>query len=486
MNTKLRLALLMLLYFAVTFPAASMRLDEDEFTFVRNPYELLGGDYTRGYLQEGDFSGAASVAARSYYFYWKYRPLFAPLIDPADKRLFEKEESKFGYKRPPDLPVGEQGSEERYQSRLIVPEPDRFYRHGAGKPLLASILNIPALAIVAAASGGDGGALLKAQFSRSYSPIFIGVRLTAILCGALSLVFVYLLARRVWGDPQATFAGAFFILFPSVPLFFPNIHHDAYMVPFLLGTIVALTRQRFVIAGLSFGLALAAKNTALMLLPALLIWVAIRKFADNKNSLDAKAVVIDGAYFRKLLLFGLVAFITLLPFAHPVSYASEVLTPITEREFDPRGEDVGEFTLRAVTRNSGPAQPNSSHRSSGETRPEVKLIQRLVPWSVHLGFVLIAILACATRLANPIYGVCLLMALMTFPHSLVFGDGLIWRSIAFAPFFAILAAEWSDSKMRWWVLGLMATITIILVADPLTARGIAAPDSAQRWWSMLG
>ena len=47
--------------FALLFATAP--LDGDEFTFVKEPYELIGGDYARGYLDSGEVGNALSVAS---------------------------------------------------------------------------------------------------------------------------------------------------------------------------------------------------------------------------------------------------------------------------------------------------------------------------------------------------------------------------------------------------------------------------------------
>lgn len=74
----------------------SMNLDGDEFAFVREPYEMLGGDYTAGYLRDGEYKKAVSTAARAYWLFWHYRPLFSPIVRDPHKALFSAEERRFG------------------------------------------------------------------------------------------------------------------------------------------------------------------------------------------------------------------------------------------------------------------------------------------------------------------------------------------------------------------------------------------------------
>jgi hypothetical protein len=83
------------LVFAAAF--GTVKLDVDEFKIVKEPYELLGGDYTLGYLKAHEFDHALDCAARSYRFYWQYRPRFSPIIAERDRTLFAAEERRFGY-----------------------------------------------------------------------------------------------------------------------------------------------------------------------------------------------------------------------------------------------------------------------------------------------------------------------------------------------------------------------------------------------------
>jgi len=101
---KHQLSLIFAVYFILSAVFSSMNLDVDEIGFMREPYEMIGGDYTRRYLEEHDLTSAVSTIGKSYYFYWKYRPLFAPIIEPKDRTLFQREEERFGYVKPISLP----------------------------------------------------------------------------------------------------------------------------------------------------------------------------------------------------------------------------------------------------------------------------------------------------------------------------------------------------------------------------------------------
>jgi len=452
------LLILAFVYLVASLAAGSMRLDMDEFTFVREPYELLGGDYTVGYLRSGEYGAALAAALKAYYLYWKYRPLFSPIVAEEDKALFSAEEKRFGYVKPeqPGAP-GKAGDETAYRKRLIVPEPDRFYAHGAGKPLLPALVNIPGLALVAAATR-NGPDLLSLQYRYRYHPVFILVRLGAILAGLATLALVYLAAAQAWGPRRAVLAGALFVAYPPVLLFFPNIHHDAYMVPFLVLAAWAAVRERYVLAGAGFGLALAAKNTAIFLLPALAAFLLWRAWRERRRQPGAGLPDLLRPA-RAFLTVAALGAAVLVPFANPVSYAKEVLTPVSGREYDPRGEDVSSFTLAGA------------QAGQGERRASVRLLHNFMPWSVFLAFVLLGILTCGPRLRDPLVALSFFFLLMMFPHSLVFGQGLGYRSLMFAPFFCLAAVRLSSA--RWCVpaIALLAAADLLILIDPLGARG---------------
>jgi hypothetical protein len=452
------LVVLAVIYLVASAAAGSMRLDVDEFTFVREPYELLGGDYTSGYLRSGEFGAALASAAKAYYFYWKYRPLFSPLVADEDKALFSAEEKRFGYVKPQHAGVLDGKNEAGYRKRLIVPEPDRFYAHGAGKPLLSAIVNIPALALVGFATR-NGPDLLSYQYKYSYHPIFILVRLAAILAGLATLVLVYLIAESAWGSRRAVLAGALYLAYPPVLLYFPNIHHDAYMVPFLLLAAWSVVKERYVAAGIGLGLALAAKNTAIFLVPAVAAFLLWQWWRARRVAARSGADCSPAKPLRALLVMAAVGAVSLFPFAHPVSYAQEIATPVSGRDYDPRGEEVSAFTL------AGAQGADSTVRKS------VRQLHRVIPWSAYLAFVLLGILACGPRLRDPMVALCFFFLLMMFPYGLVFGQGLTYRSLMFAPFFCLAAVRLST--LRWCApaIAVLALVDLLVLVDPLSARG---------------
>ena len=133
-----------------------------------------------------------------------------------------------------------------------------------------------------------------------------------------------------------------------------------------------------------------------------------------------------------------------------------------ERSHDPRGEDVSSFTLA-----EGRALDRQGDVDRGHS---VQQLHRLVPWYAFLAFVLLGILACGPRLRDPMVALSFFFLLMMFPHSLVFGQGLNYRSLMFAPFFCLAAVRFSTT--RWCVpaIALLALADLVVLADALTAR----------------
>jgi len=161
---------------------------------------------------------------------------------------------------------------------------------------------------------------------------------------------------------------------------------------------------------------------------------------------------------RGILVMLALAAATLVPFANPVSYAREIATPVSGREYDPRGEDVSSFTLHAQAAGS-------------EVRHSVRQLQRIIPWQAFLAFVLLGILVCGPRLRDPIVALSFFFLLMMFPHSLVFGQGLGYRSLMFAPFFCLAAVRLSTARWSVPAIALLALADVVVLLDPLGARG---------------
>ncbi len=481
---KHQLALVCAVYLTLSGVYGSVNLDVDEFSFVREPYEMVGGDYTKRYLTQHEVGNAAGTALKSYYFYWKYRPLFAPIIDEKDKDLFHREETRFGYKKPVSVQRATDPDRiAKYAQRLVVPEPDRFYRNGAGKPLLPAILSIPQLGLTQLVSSGDRN-LLVIQHTYNYHPMFILVRLAQILSGLFTILVVYWILAREYDQTKAVLGAAIMAFFPLSIKYFPNLHHDAFLAPFALLAAYWFTKQQYLRAGIFFGLALASKNAAIFLAPALLGYVIWEVLDARKNDPGRSLFAASRQGMRGWATAMLVGFVVLVPFANPISFVSEILTPITHRRYDPRGEDVNARTAAEIILSPPNTAPQHAFRSA--PRPAVRLTNMVFGF-VDIGFLFIAITAVLlfSRHNEPQARMCLLVLMLSVPYGLVFGDLLTYRALMFVPFFAILAADVGRKRPLQCLVVLLLLIDLVYCLDPITVDAMHYPVNQDTFPSTL-
>jgi 4-amino-4-deoxy-L-arabinose transferase-like glycosyltransferase len=442
------------LYLALATVFALTPLDIDEFTFVREPYEMLGGDYTTGHLKRHEYGAALSTAARSYYLFWTYRPMNAPVIAPADRVLFKAEEAEFGYVRPDSIKFDDAAAFRKYSARLIVPEPDRFYTHGAGKPLLPALLSIPQLMLLKAL-GVSGGDILSAQYQGHASPIFLVLRLAQIACGLASVLLVFRILEKTVSLRRACLGALIFALFPVTVKYFPNIHHDSVLVPFALLTVYFSLTGRSLAAGASYGLALASKNLAIIIAPALAADAAFRAFAVLRQDGAQAARDYLRPRLRSLAIMTAAAVITFLPFANPVSYAEELLTPVISRPVDPRGEQVARWTVQGIV------------GDAATVSPQLTFAQKFLYFN-DLGFMffVLAIGLAFQRSLTRTARISLLVMAAYLPLSSIFGLALTYRTLLIVPFFCMAAAELLRTSQLKWLAAASAALTLIYVSDP--------------------
>jgi hypothetical protein len=466
-----------LLYIVMACIFASVNLDIDEFGFIRDPYELLGGDYTVGYLKQHRIGDAAATLLKSYYFYWTYRPLYSPLVSENDKTMFETQERDFGYTKPTSVPKGDQQALTKYSRRLIVPEPDRFYSHGAGKPLLSAIASIPQLVLLKIISPDDKN-LLYYQYKYNYHVIFIIARLVQILAGLATIIVVYWILSREYDRTRALIGAASVGLFPIAIEYFPNLHHDSMLAPFLTLSLYFFYKEHYKKAGLFFGLALATKNVAIFMLPVfalqiLINWLDAHRVSPSFNWNAAKRIL-SGP-----LKAAVIGFLVLLPFADPISYAREILTPITHRATDTRGEDVEASTL------SGRLGSHGEH-ATAEERPGVRFVQLMLRLeSNDFFFIAIAVVVFYSTRQDRLIGLCFLFLLMSLPQGLTFGYGLNYRSLQFIPFFALLMGYLTPRRYAIALVSVLLLVDVVYCIDPITANEGHVPVSSDKFWPAL-
>ncbi len=457
------LAVILLLHLLLALRFASVGLDIDEFEFVREPYELLGGDYTKGYLKQREFGKALDVARRAYWFYWKYRPLNAPLVAPKDRRTFAEEEREFGYVAPTRIARDDPEAVAKYKSRLIVPEPDRMYRHGAGKPLLPALLMVPQLGLTSAVLGSPRR-LLEIQFSSGYHAAFILVRLDFVLAGLLAVFLTYWLLQGFASPGVALVGAAILGLNPISVSYFPNIHHDAIMVPFLLGSMGLLIRRKLVLGGIAFGLALASKNSAILVAPAM-AYLLLSEKVWSGESLSSHAKIVGCA--KRILLFAVTAIVVLVPFANPISYTKELLTPVSGRAYDSRGENIAGYSL--VER--GGDADDSQSISHSVVRPEIDFLQRVTGFKFTLWFpALLGMLLMALHLQETGSRAAWIWMLAIFPAGAVFSYSMNYRALMFLPPFAILGATLLPRRWAWLLVLALCCASVVYAWDPMTVN----------------
>jgi hypothetical protein len=435
-----------------------MKLDQDETSFVRDPYEMLGGDYTLGYLQAGEYGKALGVAARAYYFYWKYRPLNAPIIDAGDRDIFAAEETRFGYRSPSAKPADADSLYAFHENRLIVPEPERFWAHGAGKPLLNAVLNLPSLALVWIATRG-GPDVMYYQFHDNYHPIFLLIRLVPLLAGLVSILLVHRIVRRRHGEEKAVLAAGLLGLFPIAVVYFPNIHHDALVVPFAIGTALAFANRRYVWGGIAFGLALAAKNSAIFLFFPVGMLVLGRAWGWLRSGRTPEARRDFLGRLRGALIMGVLGVAVMAPFASPSSYALEILSPVVDRPYHPEG---------AVRKGAfGEARNMEVPEGYSRTNPYIYVFKSAFPFNVMMLYVILALPMLWVRSEDDLERFGFWMLLAMFPYALAFRHQLTYRSLFFLPFFAILAVRCLGRRQILWILGIFLALDLVLCANPI-------------------
>jgi hypothetical protein len=460
---KYGLATVCLLYIIMAGIFASANLDIDEFNFIRDPYELLGGDYTVGYLKQHRIADAASTVLKSYYFYWTYRPLYSPLIPEKDKLMFATQEHDFGYTKPASVSKDDPEALTKYGKRLIVPEPDRFYSHGAGKPLLSAIASIPQLTLLKLISPNDKN-LLYYQYRYNYHGIFIVARLVQILAGLATILIVYWILARECDQTRALIGAACVGFFPTAIEYFPNLHHDSILAPFLMSSMYFFLKEHYKKAGLFFGLALATKNVAIFMLPVFAVQVIYNLMEARRASsaLDWKAAL------RKLtgpLKAAAIGVLVLLPFANPISYASEILTPVTHRATDMRGENVEQ--LGTLSGRLG----LQAQQVAGVERPSIQLLRMILRLETNdFFFVAIAVVMFYSMRQDPLMRMCFLFLLMSLPYGLIFGYGLNYRSLQFVPFFAIVIGRLIPRQYAVAFVAFLLLVDAVYCVDPITVN----------------
>jgi hypothetical protein len=366
------------------------------------------------------------------------------------------------------------------------------------------MLSMPQLALVQLFSSSDRN-LLYHQYNSNYHPMFILTRLVQILAGLATVLLVYwVLAREC--DPSKALLGAAIMAFMPIAIqFFPNAHQDAVFTPFAFAAAYQFHRQRFVWAGVWLGLALGSKNTAIFLLPVMLA-VAVSRMRpfDMPDSAERWRVQLRG-----LLSTGVLALIVMTPFGSPISYAQEVLTPITHRAYDPRGLNVESFTLTG--RAKGQSEINGTNATAtvptsgaaeaatpsgfatwvegtfAETNPAARMAHMLLRLETSdFFFLALGILLLWNVPRGSFAQMAYWFLLIGLPYGIMFGYGLAYRYLVFVPFFAALCVLMMPKRALVTLIALLLCVDVIYCSDPLSSGGMLhSPANRATLWQSL-
>ena len=163
-----------------------------------------------------------------------------------------------------------------------------FYGHENTHPPLSKLLIAGSLGVVGAADAiapplvpGEGGV------DNSFAWRFPGA-----LAGVGSVLFMYLLARRLFDSEIAGLAAAFLLTCEGLALAQSRIATpDTFVLFFVLGCVYFLVTQRFLFAGMFFGAGVATKwIAALAGVPIVLylLWLLITRLREARTEGEAK------------------------------------------------------------------------------------------------------------------------------------------------------------------------------------------------------
>lgn len=153
-----------------------------------------------------------------------------------------------------------------------------------------------------------------------------GWRFFGALLGVGCILLVYLLGKELFGQKVALFAS-FLFAFDGLPLVMSRIGmNDIYFLFFALLALYLFLKGKLLFSGITFGLSLASKWTAVYLLPIFLFWWAIqliklkRKERFNKLNKLKHLLILYALYFILIpLLIYLVSYLPFFTSGHDLS-----------------------------------------------------------------------------------------------------------------------------------------------------------------------
>ena len=109
-----------------------------------------------------------------------------------------------------------------------------------------------------------------ARFFEWFGPSVESGRALNLLASFLSLILLWLLARRIYGPRTARWSLALFALSPFAIVFAPTLYTDPMLVTWLLLALLAASYGSGLGAGLALGMAFATKQNALLFAPLIM------------------------------------------------------------------------------------------------------------------------------------------------------------------------------------------------------------------------
>jgi 4-amino-4-deoxy-L-arabinose transferase-like glycosyltransferase len=146
------------------------------------------------------------------------------------------------------------------------------------------------LAVVHAVTGGEGGALLA-------------VRLLQAACGAITVVLLALLARRLFGDAAGRAAGVLAALYGPAIFYVPLLLKSTLTLLALSGAVLLLVPVspsgrlapgRALVSGLLFGVSALLQENLILLIPFAALWLLLSG-ARETRTLTRTGVLVLGA-----------------------------------------------------------------------------------------------------------------------------------------------------------------------------------------------
>ena len=158
-----------------------------------------------------------------------------------------------------------------------------FYGHENTHPPLSKLIMAVGQGVFGRGSGGEDNHCWNDQNTKyrstdaswDYDPF--GWRFFGALAGVGSVLFMYLIARRLFQSEVAGLAAAFLLTFEGLAFVQSRIATpDTYVLFFVLGAVYFLISNRFLLSGVFFGAALATKWNATFTIIPILLYLAYR------------------------------------------------------------------------------------------------------------------------------------------------------------------------------------------------------------------